>query len=149
MTILSTSDTREISNTWVARKDDAFRQAIEDVFVDYMMSNIPIDLKNQLVEAANVATSPQDIRVPFGDVRYVLTETFRANGWGTREMTVSDAIFNTNALSRIAREIGDNIRIQKHFTEHSVFFTIEFEPAYARIPNPEDQYADMPTMDDF
>jgi len=149
MTILSTSDTREISNIWIARKDEVFRNAVEDMFVDYMIGHLPIDLKQQLIRAVKTAESPDNINIPFADVRYALTETFRANGWGAREMTVSDVIFNTNALSRIAREIGDSIRIQHHFTDHSVFFTIEFEPAYAHIPDPEDQYADMPTMDGF
>jgi len=147
MSILSSSDIREISNAWVARQDAAFNDAIETRFVNLLLSKVPHDLKYRLMLAANMADCPGDIRVAFGDARFSLTDTLRAEGWGTRTMTISAAIFNTDALFRVARAIGDNVHVQHHFTDEAIFFTIEFYPSSKKIDDPEEQYADMPTLE--
>lgn len=148
MPILSNTDIKEIADTWNLRRDDAFRAKITSDFVVMMLDNVPSDLKSQLLWVVQNVTTPSHLQLGFG-IQFDISHTFTAEGWGNRKWSIKRLIYRTDALERIAREIGPNIKVTPHIVNDIVFFTIDFWPPrvypYA-VHNPEDLYADMPSL---
>ena len=149
MAFLTNNDIDELSSAWNRRRDNAFKDAIEDDFVHMMLQHVPDNLKEQLLWAIHRAAAPVQLQVAFS-VQFDCDHTFTAEGWGSRKMSIHKVIYTTNALERIARSIGPNIKVSHRFSRNSVFFTIDFWPPRPRphvVHNPEDEYADMPPLD--
>ena len=149
MPFLSNNDLYELTNAWNSRRDDAFKQKIEDDFVDYLVRNIPSDLADRLHWAIQNAESPRDLSVGFanGDVHFRDDHVFTAEGWGQRKMSVKQVIYRTNALTRVAEAIGPSITVQHRFHNGIVSFTIHFWPPRVIHPPGGDIYADMPPLE--
>jgi hypothetical protein len=151
MAFLNNNDIDELSSAWNRRRDEAFRDAIEDDFVHMMLQHVPDNLKEQLLWAIHNATAPVQLQVAFS-VQFDRDHAFTAEGWGTRKLSIRQVIYNTNALARIARSIGPNIKVSHRLTQNSVFFTIDFWPTRVYphvVHNPEDEYADMPHLEGY
>jgi len=150
MTILSSNDINELTTAWNLRRDTAFRERIEDDFVDLMLRYVPENLKEQLLWAVHRATNPAELNVNYG-ARFDIDHTFTAEGWGDRRCSIKHVVFHSRALARLGEAIGPNIRVTGHVTHTSVYFTIDFWPprVYPHvIHNPEEQDDDdMPPLE--
>jgi hypothetical protein len=147
MPFFSTSDINELSNAWSARRNDAFNQKVEDDFVQYMINNVPIDLKDHLLHAISIATKPGHLSVVFGDVQFDADHLFYAEGWGNKRLTLRQVLRNTQALSRISEYLGPNMGVSYHYADNKVFFTVDF---WAPRPQPHvirDPCWDMPPLE--
>jgi len=148
MPILSANDIKEISDTWNLRRDDAFKARVTSDFVVLMLDHVPENLKSQLLWAVQNVTTPSHLQLGFG-IQFDTSHTFTAEGWGNRKWSIKQVIYRTDALERIAREIGPNIKVTPHFVQNVVFFTIDFWPHRVYpyvVHDPEDVYADMPPL---
>ena len=149
MAFLSISDIDEMTSAWNLRREEAFKNAIEDDFVHTMLHHVPENLKAQMMWAIHNATAPVQLQVSFG-VQFDINHTFKAEGWGERALSIKKVLYQTNALERIAQSIGPNIKVSFRFVRNSVHFTIDFwppRPSPHIIHDPEDVYADMPGLE--
>jgi hypothetical protein len=150
MTILSSSDINDLSTAWNLRRDTAFRQRIEDDFVELMLRYVPENLKEKLLWAIHQATNPAELSVSYA-AQFDIDHTFTAEGWGDRRCSIKNVVFHSNALARLGEAIGPNIRVVGHVTHTCVYFTIDFWPprVYPHvIHNPEEEhYDDMPPLE--
>jgi len=149
MPLFSNNDITDFANAWNIRRNEAFKQKIEDDFVENFLINLPSaeELRARMLEAIQRAESPRDLYCGTGQ-HWPDNHTFTAGGWGQRKMSIKQVIYRTNALRRIGEAIGPNFFITKRFVDGHVFFMINFSlPRPQPPPGGEDVYWDMPHLE--
>jgi hypothetical protein len=127
MPLLTDSDIHDLTLAWNNRRDAAFYQKVEDDFVEHLLSKVPLDLRERMLEAIASAKSPRDLYVKFeGGMSFKDNHIFTAEGWGARKMSLKQVIYRTKALKRIAEAIGPNIVIRHGKGFGYTYFTIDF-----------------------
>lgn len=118
-------DLEKLTNDWNARSQDLFVKKVVDDWVSLMMDKlITRDIHSQMADAVQFARTPQDLWVSAGlcfdpDHRFWV---------GKRSMTIKQLIYRTNALQRLASDIGDKIKVRPLYDDGVIFFKIEFWP---------------------
>lgn len=113
-----------------------------------MLDHVPENLKSQLLWVVQNVETPSHLQLGFG-IQFDSSHAFTAEGWGTRKLSIKHIIYRTDALDRIAREIGPNIKVTPHIINRVVFFTLDFWPTRVYpyvVRDPENEYADMPPL---
>lgn len=123
--LLSAADVREVSNAWYDRRKAVFEKKVVDEWVSGMMDRlIEKDLKKQLLDVISYAKTPDELWVSAG---YCYDQNYRF--WiGPQSMTIKQLIYRTDALQRLAKEIGSQIKVRPLYDDGMIFFKIEFWP---------------------
>jgi hypothetical protein len=147
MPVLSSSDTNELYTAYVTDNFKRFEQACVGMFVSYWVSQIPHDIKNQLLDAVRTSRTRKDMWVRFRPVIRPDNE-IEIDG---RRMSSLHIVHKTDALAQIAAAIGDHIHVRAVTDEAGlIFLRIEYWPPVGHqvappVHNPED---DMPPLED-
>lgn len=146
---LSNSDLNELYTAYVTDNFKRFENACVKMFVDYWISQIPEDLKDQLLEVIRNSRTRKDLSVRFRPVIRPDNE-IEIDG---RRMSSLHIVHKTDALAQIAAAIGPNIHVRavpSALHLGSLVLRIEYWPPVRHIiHNPEDEYANMPPMDGY
>lgn len=144
---LSNSDLDELYTAFHTDNFKRFENACVKMFVDYWVSQIPSDIKDQLLEVIRNSRTRKDLWVRFRPVLRPDNE-IEIDG---RRMSSLHIVHKTDALAQIAAAIGPHIHVRAvpsavHLG--SLVLRIEYWPPAKRvIHNPEDEYADLPPLD--
>jgi transposase-like protein len=124
--LLHRSEVDKLCNVWAARSHDIFVKKVVEDWLSMMMDRIiQQDIASSFTNRIATARSPKDLwitaRLGFdSDHRFWV---------GNRSMTIKQLIYRTNALQRLAKEIGEKIVVRPLYQEdRSIFFKIEFWP---------------------
>jgi len=129
--LLNRSEVDKLCSDWAARSHDLFMKKVVDDWVSMMIDRIiKQDISARLAEAIKYAKSPKDLWVTASacfDSGLCFDSDHRF--WvGNRSMTIKQLIYRTNALQRLAKEIGEKIVVRPLYQEDRIFFKIEFWP---------------------
>lgn len=148
---LSNSDLDELYTAFRTDNFKRFENACVKMFVDYWISQIPPDIKDQLLGVIRNSRTRKDLWVRF---RPVIRPDHEIMIDG-RRMSSLHIVHKTDALVQIAAAIGAHIHVRavpSAVHVGSLVLRIEYWPPAAHvIHNPEDGYADLPPLegDDF
>lgn len=142
---LSASDLDELYTAYTTDNFARFERACVDMFVQYWVSKIPHDIKDQLLEAIRNSRTRRDMWVRFPRV-ITPDHTVMVDG---RVLSSHHIIHKTDALAQVAAAIGDHIHVRPVVGEDgNTILRIEYWPPRVHtVANPEDQWTDMPPMD--
>jgi hypothetical protein len=146
MPVLSSSDTNELYAAFTMDNFKRFEQACVDMFVKFWVCRIPVDIKEQLLEAIRNSRTRKDMWVRF---RTFIPSDHEVVIDG-RILSSQHIIHRTDALAQIAAAIGDHIHVRAVTDESGlIFLRIEYWPPVERqvvppVHNPED---DMPPLE--
>ena len=123
--LLSAADFCEMSNAWSERSKAVFEKKVVDEWVSDMMDRlIEKDIKKQLLDVISYAKTPDELWISAGYC-YEVNHRF----WvGHKSMTIKQLIYRTDALQRLAKEIGSQIKVRPLYDDGMIFFKIEFWP---------------------
>jgi hypothetical protein len=144
---LSNSDLDEMYTAYTTDNFARFERACVGMFVNYWVSKIPHDIKDRLLDAIRYSRTRRDMWVRFPKV---ISPDHKIEIDG-RVMYSHHIIHKTDALAQVAAAIGDHIHVRPAVGEDgNTILRIEYwPPRVHNVPNPEDLYADMPSMDDY
>ena len=145
---LSNSDLGELYAAYATDNFKRFETACVGMFVEYWVSQIPHDIKDQLLEAIRNSRTRKDMWVRF---RPVIRPDHEIMIDG-RRMSSLHIVHKTDALAQIAAAIGAHIQVRavpSAVHVGSLVLRIEYWPPTAPppVPNPEDEYADLPPLE--
>ena len=144
---LSISDLDELYMAFQTDNFKRFENACVKMFVDYWISQIPPDIKDQLLEAIRNSRTRKDLWVRF---RQVIRPDHEIVIDG-RGMSSLHIVHKTDALAQIAAAIGAHIKVRavpSAVNLGSLVLRIEYWPPVGHIiHNPEDDYADLPPLE--
>lgn len=141
---LSNSDLDDLYTAYTTDNFARFERACVGMFVNYWVSKIPCDIKDRLLDAIRYSRTRRDMWVRFPKV---VSSDHKIEIDG-RVMYSHHIIHKTDALAQIAAAIGDHIHVRPWVDETGVtILRIEYwPPRVHNVPNPEDLYADMPSL---
>ena len=152
MPILSTSDCHEMFQLYTDTLHQRFVAHCVNIFVNRMVDAVPNNIKELLMDTIRHAESVTDMSVMLpnvfeeGDVITV----------GGQSWPIYEIIHHSNALKRIATEIGDNIRVRPHEADGEIWLEVQYYPSPMYEPEPEpespvvhnpEEYDDMPPLE--
>ena len=159
MPILSIPDCHEMFELYTATRHQRFVAHCVKIFVNRMIDAVPPNIKELLMDTIRHAENVNDMSVMLpnvfgeGDVITV----------GGQSWPIYEIIHHSNALKRIATEIGTNIRVRSHEADGNIWLVVQYypsplyefrmqeelepEPESPVIHNPEDEYDDMPPLE--
>ena len=144
---LSNSDLHELYTAYHTDNFKRFETACVAMFVEFWVSQIPPDIKDQLLDAIRNSRTRKDMWVRF---RPVIRPDNEIEIHG-RRMSSFHIVHKTDALAQIAAAIGPQIRVRavpSAVREGSLVLRIEYWPPVGHIiHNPEDTYADLPPLE--
>lgn len=123
--LLSADDVRQMNVSWNTRWRDLFVKRVVDEFVSVHVDRaIERDLRVELLQAIKYAREPRDLWVSSG---LCYNENHRF--WiGRQSMTIKQLIYRTDALQRLAVEIGPQIKVSPLYQGGIIYLKIEFLP---------------------
>ena len=148
---LSNSDLDELHTAYITDNFKRFELACVKMFVDYWVSQIPHDIKDQLLAVIRNSRTRKDMWVRF---RPVIRPDHEIVIDG-RRMSSLHIVHKTDALVQIAEAIGAHIQVRavpSAVHVGSLVLRIEYWPNIAHqvappVPNPEDEYDDLPPLE--
>ena len=124
-TLFSAADSEKMAQMWRNRSNDLFVKKVVDDFVEMHMDRaIKRDLHTEMLEAVKNARSPSDLSVSSG-LCYDPNHRFYV---GNRWMSIKQLIYRTDALQRLAAEMGPQIKVRPSYWNDLIYIMIEFWP---------------------
>ena len=124
-TLFSAADIKSMGETWFKREQELFVKKVVDDFVEMHMDRaIKRDLHTEMLEAVKNARSPSDLSVSSG-LCYDPNHRFYV---GNRWMSIKQLIYRTDALQRLAAEMGPQIKVRPSYWNDLIYIMIEFWP---------------------
>jgi hypothetical protein len=123
--LFSPSDSEQMAQIWRNRSHTLFTKKVVDDFVDMHIDRaIKRDLHTEMFEAVKNARSPKDLAVSSG-LCYDPNYRFYV---GNRWMSIKQLIYRTDALQRLAAELGPKIKVRPSYWNGLIYIMIEFWP---------------------
>jgi len=124
-TLFSASDVRQMNEDWAKRSEEVFVKKVVDDFVSMHLDRaIMRDIRGQMFKEIKSAISPSDLCVSSG-ICYEPNHRFYV---GRRWMSIKQLIYRTDALERLATELGPQIKVRPFYWNDVIYMNIEFWP---------------------
>jgi len=126
-TLFSAADVLKMNEDWINRSHDVFVKKIVDDFVAIHIDRaIKRDVRGLMIDQIKHARSVKDLSVASG-LCYEPDHRF----WIDRQsMTIKQVIYRTDALERLAAELGPQIKVRPLYLNDVIYIMIEFWPTH-------------------
>lgn len=145
MPVLTSSDSHEMHQLFIATSHKRFVAQCEDILVNRMIAVIPHNIKELLMNRIRDAKSLKEMSVllhSFGDLDVI---TVDGKSWPIYEI-----IHRSDALERITAAIGDNVQVRSYGDGDNIWLCVEYDPPAPPespiVHNPEDEDDEMPCI---
>ena len=130
--LLTAENVLTLKQEWKKRNQAVFEKAVVDKFVfDIVERSIDKGLMDELLNAIKYAEKKNELCVSAG-LCYATDYRFTTDALGgifkDKSMTIKQVIYRTNALERIAKELGPCIKVRPSYDDGLIFLMIEFWP---------------------
>jgi hypothetical protein len=157
MPILSIPDCHEMFQLYTDTRHKRFVAHCVNIFVNRMVDAVPSNIKELLMDTIRHAENVNDMSVMLPNV-FEEGDVITVEG---QSWPIYEIIHHSNALKRIATEIGTNIRVRSHEADGNIWLVVQYYPAPlyeyrmqeeldaepSVIHNPEDEYEGMPPLE--